>query len=219
MIDTGVLAYEDALTYQVDLHRSVVGGESPGAILLVEHPSVVTVGRNAGISDFRQSPEQLEREGVPVVRIERGGQVTAHMPGQLVVYPILPIRKFSSGARDFVCFIEKWVIATLNDFDIDAYVDEKYPGVWVAGQKICAVGVRIKERVSMHGFALNVNNQLSLFEKIVPCGIKDRGITTMSEVLGTEVGILSVKSSLLELLKIRFGVDCVTIPARDDLQS
>jgi lipoyl(octanoyl) transferase len=218
-VDTGVLAYEDALKLQLELHKSVALGKSPGTILFVEHPEVITVGRNAGLEDFKETPAQLEQSGVNVVRIERGGQLTAHMPGQLVVYPILPIKKFSTGAKDFVHFIEKWVMAALNDFDIDGYVDEQYPGVWVGRRKICAVGVRIKDRVSMHGFALNVNNELSLFDKIVPCGIKDRGITSMCDVLGTEVDLGSVKSSLLELLKVRFGVDCLTIPARDDLQS
>lgn len=212
--DIGIVHYSEALAIQKYFHSLCVQAEIGGLILKVEHPPVITLGKNADQSNLLVSLVELEKEGVEVCQTDRGGNITAHMPGQLVVYPILPLVLFRNSVRDFVCFLEKSVIELLQDAGIKAHTDSDNPGVWVGPKKIAAIGVRIKNRVSMHGIALNISNSLDLFEAIIPCGIRNKGVTSMSQEVGSSASAPSYWPKLLTIMtkNLRQGIHFDQLP-------
>jgi len=199
IVDLGVMSYGAALEQQNIWHRKVVEGHRP-VLLTVEHRPVLTLGKNANLENLLFSRDYYLKIGVELFETERGGEVTAHMPGQLVVYPIIDVSKQKLSVRDYVCALESTVIDTLDFFGIHAARDPDLPGVWVKGSKICAIGVRVKSRVTMHGLALNINNDLGLFGKIVPCGIRTRSVTSMSNILEETIAFEDVRSRLLSAI-------------------
>lgn len=202
IVDLGVMSYGAALEQQNFWHQKVAGGAHP-VILTVEHQPVLTLGKNASLEHLLFSREHYLNLGVELFETERGGEVTAHMPGQLVVYPIIDVNKQKLSVRDYVNALESSVIDTLSFFGIPSARDPQWPGVWVCGAKICAIGVRVKSRVTMHGLALNVNNDLGLFGKIVPCGISSRSVTSMSNFLGSKLAMPEVRNQLLQSMMSR----------------
>lgn len=186
--DLGRMSYREAWAIQEAAHAEVLaGGEE--RILLVEHDPVITFGRRpGGERNLVASAEQLAKLGVELVQSDRGGDITFHGPGQVVAYPIIRLndRGFSIGA--YVHGLEASVIATLKQFCIDAHADPQAVGIWTnddgADAKICAIGVRIKRGVSLHGIALNVETDLRYFELIVPCGLAGRPVTSLRKLLG-----------------------------------
>jgi lipoate-protein ligase B len=195
--------YAACLALQRELHGDVAAGRHPGTILSVEHPPVLTLGRNAKEKHLKFAEPYLRSLGVELHRIERGGEVTAHEPGQLVVYPVVRLADYGLMPRLYVRLLEDAVASTLARFGITAGPDPEHPGVWVGREKICAVGIRIKDRASMHGIALNVCNGLELFGLIVPCGIAGRGVTSVSRLLGRRVEIGEVKDLLTGEIQTR----------------
>lgn len=183
VISCGVLPYREAWDLQSEIHREIVAGRRGPCLLLLEHPAVLTLGKHSDPVYIVSRLEDLKARNIEIVKCDRGGEVTAHMPGQLVVYPLLPLNRLRLAPKIYVERLLRTVILTLQDFAIEAYSDSRYPGVWVGGEKICAVGVRIREKVSMHGLALNIDNDLSIFETIVACGIKERGVCSMQSIL------------------------------------
>jgi lipoyl(octanoyl) transferase len=190
--DLGTMAYRDAWREQERVHGEVVaGGEE--RILLVEHPPVITYGRRAGVErNLLASDEQLSMLGVEVVQSDRGGDVTFHGPGQLVAYPIVRLNDHRLSVGGYVRALERAVIAALGDLGIRAGRDECAVGVWVgdgtragAGMaKVCAIGVRIRRGVTLHGLALNVTTDLNYFDLIVPCGLQRRPVTSVARLCG-----------------------------------
>jgi lipoyl(octanoyl) transferase len=197
VIDLGRMRYGDALQCQEVAHQRVVNEELSHTILTVEHEPVLTMGKNSDGRNLLFPREFFQNQGVDIFETDRGGQVTAHMPGQLVVYPILNMTTLHLTVREYVWILEEAVIKTLGQFGLRAHRDDEYPGVWVGDEKICALGVRVKSRASMHGLALNVHNDLSLFGKIIPCGIKFRGVTSMERLLGRSVDLAAVREALV----------------------
>jgi lipoyl(octanoyl) transferase len=197
LIDLGQCPYRDAWDLQRAVHGQVVSSTCDGALILVEHPPVVTLGKNADPRFVLMAPEALAGLGADLVQIDRGGEVTAHMPGQLVFYPIIRLGPFGLGPKSFVSSLEKSVIETLDEYGIRAATSPDFPGVWVGTRKICAVGIRITERVSMHGIALNIANGFELFDAIVPCGIQGRGVTSMNRELKSEILMSDVARKLV----------------------
>jgi len=198
--DLGLLEYGAALAAQRQWHARVVAGESFGTILVTEHPPVLTFGYNADRRYLKFAEGMLKERGIATFDVERGGDVTAHEPGQLVVYPILNPSHWRLTPKSYVCLLEDVVIKTLCDFGVIGARDPEHPGVWVGAEKVCAVGVRIKNRVTLHGIALNVTNDLGLFDLIVPCGIAGRGVTSMAK-LGVPAGFDAVKAALVGRLE------------------
>jgi lipoyl(octanoyl) transferase len=194
----GVLPYRVGLALQETLHKRVKEDPSQQFVIGLEHLPVITLGKHAATEHVLASEEWFQSEGVTVVRASRGGEVTVHMPGQLVLYPILHLGVLKLMPKQYIHLLEEAVIRTLASRGITAQRDREYPGVWVGQRKICAVGVRIKDRISLHGIALNVINDLSLFSQVVPCGIVDRGVTSMRMERPSEV--LSVQAIAAELL-------------------
>jgi lipoyl(octanoyl) transferase len=188
VIDLGRMAYREAWARQQDAHDAVLAG-GPPTLFLVEHPPVITFGRR-GVTPqhLLASAPRLEQMGVEVVESDRGGDVTFHGPGQIVAYPIIRLNDHRYSVGGYVHALEQRVIDTLQQFDIRAHTDRAAVGVWTdqnnRPEKICAIGVRVKRGVTMHGIALNVETNLACFDLIVPCGISERGVTSMRKVLG-----------------------------------
>ncbi len=203
VVDLGVMRYGDALIHQERAHADVMSQPSRHVIFCVEHEPVLTMGKNSDASNLLFPRDFYIRQGVEIFDTERGGQVTAHMPGQMVIYPILNMAELKLSIRDYVNILEESVIQTLAHFGLRAHRDQEHPGVWIEHEKICALGVRVRSRVSMHGLALNVSNDLSLFGKIIPCGIKFRGVTSIERQLGSKVDMSVVKGQLIDHITSR----------------
>lgn len=203
VVDLGLVGYKDALAIQLTHHQNVVdGGEA--VFLLVEHPPVLTLGKHADPQNILFDEATIKASGVQVCLTDRGGEVTAHVPGQLVVYPIIPVSRMAIAPKRYVHLLEEAVIECLKSYDLVADRHPEHPGVWVGANKICALGIRIKSRVSMHGLALNVNNDFQLFDKIIPCGIRTRGVTSMQRELKQNIAMNSVKEELVRALHRQF---------------
>ena len=188
IIDLGTLNYTNAWREQERVHAEVLAG-SEEAILLVEHTPVITFGRRAEDSakHLVASRESLQQLNVDLVESDRGGDITFHGPGQLVAYPIVRLADHRLSVGAYVKSLEHAVMQTLSHFGIESHLDPGAIGVWTERGKICALGVRIKRGVSMHGIALNVTTDLNWFNLIVPCGITGKSVTSMRQILQDRV--------------------------------
>lgn len=175
--------YSDTWARQLELHRERIAGRAPDTLILVEHEPVITLGRQGEESNLLVSEAELDARGIDLHRIERGGDITYHGPGQLVGYPIISLRERGLSVRAFVSGIEEALIQTAAHFGIAAARSPGFPGVWVDNYKLAAIGVAIRGGVSYHGFALNVSTDLTHFELIVPCGLEGKGVTSLSVLL------------------------------------
>lgn len=192
----GTMEYRRAWDLQVRLARAVHAGERANALLLLEHPPVYSRGRLGRPDQILLTADELAQRGIQAVETDRGGQVTYHGPGQLVAYPVVDLRGWG-GPLKYVRTLEQIIIKTLADFEISAGTVEKMTGVWVGDAKIAAIGVKISRGVAYHGFALNVNTDLSYFDYIIPCGICDRSVTSMAQLLGEPADPEMVQYSLV----------------------
>jgi len=183
VIRRGEVPYVEALELQRRIHEERVRGERPDTLILLTHPPVVTLGRGAHEENLLLTPDEYAGRGVEVHETDRGGDVTYHGPGQLVGYPIVDLRSRGLGPREFLRLIERTLIELLATMGLDAGRVPGLTGVWVGGEKVAAIGIRISRGVSQHGFALNVTTDPREFELIVPCGIRDRGVTSLSLLL------------------------------------
>ena len=188
----GLVSYDEALTLQEDLHRRVVaGGGNEAYLVLLEHPPVITIGRGGSAANVLADAAALEREGIAMRTTGRGGDVTYHGPGQLVAYPIVDLRHHGGG-RDvhrYLRDLEQVVIDMLAEFGIVGRREAGMTGVWTNGGKVAAIGVAIRRWVTFHGFAVNADPNMDHFNLIVPCGIADGEVASMSALLGRPVGV------------------------------
>ncbi len=186
IIRLGTMEYQKALELQTELWQKVSNGEGRDTLLLVEHPPVVTLGVRGQQEHILLPEEERVRLGVSTVQVSRGGDVTYHGPGQIVGYPIMNLNRWGRDIHDFVGRIENTFITLLKeDYGIHAQRGDKtYTGVWVGMEKITAIGIQVKKWTTMHGFAFNVNTNLSHFQWIVPCGLSDRGVTSLEKLTG-----------------------------------
>ena len=204
-VPLGQMAYSPMWDMQKSLHQKVADGELPNLLLLLEHPHVYTLGKRGDSSDILASPEKLKELGVEVHRIDRGGEVTYHGPGQLVGYPIVNLRRWGGGPLKYVQTLEAVIISTLAEFGVRAESEDRPTGVWAGDAKIAAIGVKVSRGVTMHGFALNVNPNLSYFDHIVPCGMPDGRVTSMASALSKDVDVQQVLPALARHFGRAFG--------------
>ncbi|MDR3699882.1 MAG: lipoyl(octanoyl) transferase LipB [Candidatus Sulfopaludibacter sp.] len=202
--ELGRIGYGEALELQQELIAARKAGQVRDQLLLLEHPHVITLGRNGHLENLLASDEILSRAGIAFYPTDRGGDVTYHGPGQLVGYPILDLKDWKRDVGAYVRGIEQTIIDTLAEFGIGAGRVPKLTGVWVDGRKIAAIGVHLSRWVTSHGFALNVNTDLSYFQYIVPCGLT-KPVTSMAQ-LGVRVTLEEVS----QILAVHFGrvFDC-----------
>lgn len=211
VLDLGRKDYKEVWDLQKSIHEKRAKKEIPNTLILVEHNPVITMGKSGKQANVLFPVELLKEKGVQYYEIERGGDVTYHGPGQLVGYPIFNVRDGLAGIKPFINGIEEAIIATLDDFSIKGQRKEKMIGVWTDKGKICSIGVAVKKWVSFHGFALNVNTELSYFDLIIPCGLKNVEMTSMQQILGKEVAMQDVKKSIVGSFGNVFKQDCVEI--------
>lgn len=206
--DLGRMSYKEALDEQRRVHRLVVRGESVCTILLVEHDAVITVGRHGdGENHVLADVEELKRAGVVLCDTDRGGDVTYHGPGQLVVYPIIRLNELGLNVRRYVGLLEEVVIEACREFGVEGYRVDGKSGIWVNdGEdgvecKLAAIGVRVERWVTLHGLALNVWPNLGHYDLIVPCGLVNRGVTSLKRLLGERCPTMDeVKDAVCEKL-------------------
>lgn len=181
---SGNVSYADALAQQYALVRSRQADEIPDTLLLLEHPPTITLGRGSVEADLRVSEAELNRCGVALERVDRGGEITYHAPGQLIGYPILDLREHGQDLHRYLRDLEEVLILTLTHFGLRGERIPGLTGVWVENRKIAAIGIKVSRWVCMHGFALNIDVELTPFRRdFVPCGIADRDVTSLAELL------------------------------------
>ncbi|MBT5225412.1 MAG: lipoyl(octanoyl) transferase LipB [Candidatus Marinimicrobia bacterium] len=190
----GQKSYKAVWDLQKEMQQQRINGNIEDTLILVEHDPVYTLGKNANEDHLLQSRD----ESVDVFNIERGGDITFHGPGQLVGYPILNLSNYKKSVSWYMRTLEQVLIDTLIEFKITAQRNDDLTGVWVGDEKIAALGVRISRWVTMHGFALNVNPDLSFYDGIIPCGIFDHGVTSMEQLLGETQNNDNVKNMVIE---------------------
>lgn len=195
--DLGRIEYGQAFAFQRDLVEQRKAGLIPDQFLIVEHPHVITLGRNGRPENLLANQEVLRRAGVSFYPTDRGGDITYHGPGQVVGYPILDLREWKRDVVAYVRALEQVLIHTLADFGLAAGRLDGRTGVWIDGRKIAAIGVHISRWITCHGFALNVCTNLRYFEFIVPCGIREYGVTSMERELGAAPGMEAVKKAVV----------------------
>ena len=200
IIDLGLIDYKEAWDLQHDLWARRVKGEVPDLLLFLEHPHVITLGRRGNRSYLIASPEVLEAMAIPIYHVERGGDVTYHGPGQLVVYPIFNLKEYGYRLIRYVDQLEEVILCVLKDFGMEGRKDSLNRGVWVNGDKIASIGVTIKRWVSFHGFSLNYETDLKYFDLIHACGLVGKKMTSMKKILGAEIS----REDLTERISFHF---------------
>ncbi|HEY3375799.1 MAG TPA: lipoyl(octanoyl) transferase LipB [Candidatus Aquicultor sp.] len=217
MSELGTIEYKNALDVQENLVALRQESKIPDTLLLLEHPHVYTTGRRFNPSHLLLGEEDMVRFGISMFHTDRGGEVTYHGPGQLVGYPILEIAGIPM-IRFYLRALEETLICAVLDFGILAERMPGHPGVWVGPEKLASIGLRIGRGVSKHGFALNVSTDLSYFNGIIPCGLYDAGVTSMSKLLGREIPVASVRESVIRHFAQVFGRN-MTFIAKDTIYS
>ncbi len=197
VIDLGKRGYKEVWDIQKNLHQQRVKNEIPDTLILVEHNPVVTIGKSGKDTNIKVPIDFLRQRGIDFYRIERGGDVTFHGPGQLVGYLIFDIKKGLAGIKPFIGKIEDAIIKTLVQFSIDAFKREKMIGVWTGNGKICSIGVAVKNWVSFHGFALNVNPDMEYWQGIIGCGLVGYPVTSLAELLGAPPAMAAVQQAVI----------------------
>ena len=197
--DLGLVDYQDALDYQLQLfnRKNNTKIETDNHLIFVEHTNVYTLGKSGDINNLLLNKNELDDKKIQFFNTNRGGDITCHGPGQIVCYPILDLDNFFTDIHKYLRFLEETIIRTLNDFGIVSERSQNETGVWidsdlVFSRKICAMGVKASRWVTMHGLALNVNNDLSYFENIIPCGISNKSVTSIQKETGRNISLNQV---------------------------
>lgn len=205
--DLGLIDYAKAWNLQKEVFDKRVSGNTDDTFFMLEHPNTYTLGKTADKNNLISNKDYLEKEGISVFEIDRGGDITYHGPGQIVGYPIIDLKNWKQDTHLYLRNIEETIIKVCNYYGLNAGRKEKYTGVWIGERKICAIGVKISRWVTMHGFAFNINTNLNLFNGIIPCGIKDKEVTSLERELGKRFDINEVKDKILEVFINKFNYD------------
>ena len=203
ILDLGHSSYREVWDLQKKMHKDRINSKINDTLIFVEHESVYTLGKNANKDHLLQNKD----DSIDVFDIERGGDITYHGPGQLVVYPILDLTNYQKSVSWYMRKLEQVTIDLLSEYDIKATRSKGLTGVWVGDEKIAAQGVKISRWVTMHGFSINVNTNLDFYDGIIPCGIFDRGVTSISEILGRLIDMNQIKMVIIEKFNDNFKKD------------
>jgi lipoyl(octanoyl) transferase len=226
--DIGLKDYKETWDYQVDIFTKLVNNKKiragdkenekeilPGTLIFVEHPHVYTLGKSGLETNLLLNYMQLQSKGVSFYKIDRGGDITYHGPGQIVGYPIFDLDLIKIGLKEYIFKLEETIILTLREYGISATRLEGGTGVWLEpetrgrARKICAIGVKVSRYITMHGFAFNVNTDLAYFNNINPCGFTDKGVTSLSRELGAEQDIEQVKGLVKKNMSKIFDLEWI----------
>ncbi|MBD3167967.1 MAG: lipoyl(octanoyl) transferase LipB [candidate division Zixibacteria bacterium] len=207
----GIVDYEEALDIQHELVEKRISGEIADTLILLEHNPVITFGRGGKEDNLIAAADTLKEKNVEIYKIERGGDVTFHGPGQLVGYPIIDLDNRGRDMHKFLRELEEVLINVIKSFDLDARRSEGYTGVWVDESKLAAIGVAVRRWVSFHGFALNIHNELSCFNLINPCGITDKAVGSISSMTKRLIDMGNVIDKVVVEFKNVFGYNEVNV--------
>jgi lipoyl(octanoyl) transferase len=205
-LNIGRTRYANAWELQKKFFSARLAHRIPDVLLLTEHEPVYTLGKGADLNHLLANDGELRGKKIDVFNVDRGGDVTFHGPGQLVGYPILDLNKYYLDIHRYLRDIEEVLIRTTKNFGIEAERSDGYTGVWVKNDKIAAIGVKVSRWITMHGFAFNVNTDLSYFDRIIPCGIFHKGVTSLQALLGHEVNMGKVEIALIKNFESVFSV-------------
>ena len=205
IIDCGLKDYQSVLLLQENTLQNLLAGEGKETIFIVEHLPVITLGARDSANKLAKNTDTIKQSGVEIFQTRRGGGTTAHNPGQLVVYPIINLKKHLLGVSDFVHLLEKIGIEFLAELGVNCCTKKGFPGLWCENRKIASIGVQIKKWITCHGMAININNDLSIFDLIVPCGLENVKMTSVQIELGRKINIDNAKNTLKKILLIRFA--------------
>jgi lipoate-protein ligase B len=206
-LDLGLIPYAPAFAIQAQVLQARMEGRLPTTIILQENPPTFTIGRSGSRTNILLSPDELAQRGIEVLEVNRGGDVTYHGPGQLIVSPLLYLGDVDLNANQYLHRLEDPLIELLAGYDIQASKKPDYPGVWVAGKKIGAVGIAVKHGYTFHGFSLNVTLDLAPFDLINPCGVVRMPMTSMERVLKRPVLMAEIKARLRQAIAHTFRLD------------
>jgi lipoyl(octanoyl) transferase len=207
VIDLGKMEYEECWDLQRRVHAARVAHQLPDTLLLVEHPPVLTHGASFDPANLLLTAEEYAARGIDVVRTDRGGDVTYHGPKQLVIYPIFDVREHGGDLHKWLRDLEETIVRVLSKYDVEGYRFPPHTGVWVNNRKIAAIGIRVARWVSMHGIALNCDNDLTPFSLIVPCGIKGYEVTSLSREVGRYVTVADAMPYVVSSFTDVFGME------------
>jgi len=211
----GRTRYADAWRFQQQVWELRCAQTIGDVLLFTEHEHVYTIGKGGDTDHLLASGNELKEGGVDFFQIDRGGDVTYHGPGQVVGYPIIDLKNYVPDLHKYLRNLEEVIIRALKRFGIDGTREEGFTGVWVKGDKIAAIGVKVSRWVTMHGFALNVNTDLSKFDRIIPCGIFHKGVTSMQLLLGRTLSLEDVQAELTAAFGTVFGCETRTVKSSD----
>jgi lipoyl(octanoyl) transferase len=196
-LNLGVVPYQDAWELQKNIMLQRKAEKTDDVLILLEHPHTYTLGKVAKREHLLFSEDELQQKNISTFEIDRGGDITYHGPGQVVGYPIINLKNWYADSHKYLRTLEEVIIKVLEEFGIEAGRNPKYTGVWVDDRKIAAIGIKISSWITMHGFAFNVNTDLSLFNGIIPCGIKEKDVTSLQELTGQPQDIQIIKQKIL----------------------
>ena len=205
VVRLGRTRYRECWDLQHTLFARRAAGELTDLLLLTEHEHVYTLGTGADVHHLLAGEAELLERGIDVAAVDRGGDITYHGPGQLVGYPLLDLHAYTRDLHWYLRCLEEVIIRVLGEFHVSGSRLEGYTGVWVGGEKICAIGIKASRWITMHGFALNVTTDLSFYDRIIPCGIFDRGVTSLQAVLGSAPPLETVESAVVRAFAEVFG--------------
>jgi len=217
IVNLGTMEYSKALGIQEALRKLRIEDKIDDTLLIVEHNPVLTLGCRGKVDNILVSDEFLQQQGIDVVKLNRGGDVTYHGPGQIVGYPILNLNNYDRNVRGLIWNLKEMFIRLLREkYNIEAYgLEKEYTGVWLGDNKITAIGVSISRMVTMHGFAFNVNTNLEHFRWINPCGFVDRGVISLEKLVGYPLDMEEVKRYTIEYFCELFEVNPVQMSCKE----
>jgi lipoate-protein ligase B len=207
-VELPLTEYQEAWELQQAIVKAKMEGRLPNDVILVlEHPPVYTLGRRGGLENLCVSRAKLAQEGIDVVQIERGGDITYHGPGQLVAYPLLDIRRARLSVMDLVASLEEVMINTASVFGVEAGRNPLNRGVWIDRAKLGSIGIAVRKDITFHGMALNINLDLTHFSWINPCGLKDTGMTSLKEAAGKTIDMQAARNAVRKNMQTVFGLE------------
>ena len=205
--DLGLIDYKKAWDLQNEIYNKRLHNEVSDTLLLLEHPHTYTLGKVAAKENLLINDDQLKQKGISVFEIDRGGDITYHGPGQIVGYPIINLSQWNEDTHKYLRGLEEVLIQTCSEYGLSCERNPKFTGVWLKDRKIAAIGIKVSRWITMHGFAFNVNTDLSYFNGIIPCGIKDKEVTSLSRETGKNIDLNEVKLVIVEKFREVFGYE------------
>ena len=209
--DLGLVNYQEVWDLQHNLLEKRRANKIDDTLLLLEHPHTYTFGKSADKSNLLFTQTELKQKSISLYDIDRGGDITYHGPGQIVGYAILDLKNWEQDTHKYLRALEEVIIQTLAEFGVVSERNENHTGVWVDDNKICAIGIKVSRWISMHGFALNVNTNMEMFSGIVPCGIEDKGVTSLNNEVRKNINISIVKNEIVKKFSKIFNYNKVEI--------